>query len=84
MSILNSKLTPADKAQAYGMRLLTKAGGLDAVKNDGLRKRLEKILYTGAKQGFKAQTVAGKAFAKKSGSGAPVRATPSSRRPFLT
>lgn len=77
MSILNTKLTPADKAQAYGMRLLTKAGGLDAVKNDGLRKRLEKILYSSAKQGFKAQTVAGKAFAKKSGSGAPVRSTPS-------
>lgn len=77
MSILNTKLTPSDKAQAYGMRLLTKAGGLDAVKNDGLRKRLEKILYSGAKQGFKAQTVAGKAFAKKPGSGAPVRATPS-------
>lgn len=73
MSILNTKLSPADKAQAYGMRLLTRAGGLDAVKNPTLRRRIEKILYTSAKQGFRAQTVAGRAFSHQSGSGSPVR-----------
>lgn len=80
MSILNTRPTPADRAQAYGMRLLTRAGGLDAVKNPTVRKRIEKLLYTSAKQGFKAQTVAGRAFTHIPGRDAPVRAASSRPR----
>lgn len=71
---LHGKTSIADRGQAFGMRLITMAGGLEALKNPVLRGRVEKVLYRSAKSGFKAQTVAGKAFAKKSGSGSPTRA----------
>lgn len=71
---LYGKTSIADRGQAFGMRLITMAGGLEALKNPVLRGRVEKVLYRSARSGFKAQTVAGKAFAKKSGSGSPTRA----------
>lgn len=73
----------ADKGQAFGLRMIARAGGLEAMKNPVLRSRVERILYKGAQQGFKAQTAAGKAFVRKSGTGAgsrPERTTP--RREF--
>lgn len=81
MSNLHTKPTLADKGQAFGMRLLTRAGGLDAMKNPALKARVERVLYKSAKQGFKAQTVAGRAFAKKAGAGRPARHTPRPPRP---
>ncbi len=63
----------ADRGQAFGLRLIGRAGGLPAMKNPVLRKHVEKVLYKGAQHGYKAQTTAGKAFARKSGSGAASR-----------
>ena len=77
---LQSKASLADRGQAFGMRLITRAGGLDALKNPVLRGKVEKVLYRGAKSGFKAQTVAGRAFARKPGSGDPTRPAPTKPR----
>ncbi|WP_265447300.1 acyl-CoA dehydrogenase family protein [Flexivirga meconopsidis] len=80
MSNLHGKPTLADRGQSFGMRLITRAGGLEAMKNPALRSKIEKVLYRGARQGFKAQTVAGRTFAKKSGSGSPTRTAPAKKR----
>ncbi|KNX37478.1 acyl-CoA dehydrogenase family protein [Luteipulveratus halotolerans] len=80
MSDLQSKPTLADRGQALGLRLITRAGGLESMKNPGVRRAVERVLYNGAKQGFKAQTVAGRAFAKQSGKGDPTRPAPTKPR----
>ncbi len=74
-----SKPSLAEKGQALGMRLITKAGGLDAMKNPAVRSKVEQILYKGAKGGFKAQTAAGRAFTRKPAAGDPTR--PRSTKP---
>lgn len=66
----------ADKGQRIGLRLIAKAGGLPGLKDKEVRARVEKYLYKGAVSGFKAQTAAGRAFAKKKGSGSPARPAP--------
>ena len=79
----HAKPSLADKGQAFGLRLIARAGGLEAMKNPVLRSKVERILYKGAQHGFKAQTAVGKAFAHKPGAGAatrPERRTP--RREF--
>ncbi|YAL82199.1 acyl-CoA dehydrogenase family protein [Dermacoccaceae bacterium W4C1] len=83
MSDLKARASLADRGQAFGLRLISRAGGLEAVKNPAVRQRLEKALYTSAKQGFRAQTAATRSFARRSGSGdatRPAKATP--RREF--
>ena len=80
MSNMHGRLTLADKGQALGMRLITRAGGMEAMKNPQLRARVEKVLYRGAKQGFKAQTVAGKKFEKRGGTGTAARTAASRPR----
>lgn len=80
MSHLNSKPTLADRGQSFGMRLITRAGGLEAMKNPALRAKVEKVLYRGARQGFRAQVAAGRAFTAKSGSGSPTRSKPAKPR----
>jgi alkylation response protein AidB-like acyl-CoA dehydrogenase len=64
----------ADKGQRLGLRLIAKAGGLPGLKDKEVRGKVERYLYKGAVTGFKAQTAAGRAFAKKKGSGDPTRA----------
>ncbi|UIJ34380.1 acyl-CoA dehydrogenase family protein [Allobranchiibius sp. GilTou73] len=76
----HSKPSLADKGQAFGLRLIARAGGLEAMKNPVLRSKVERILYKSAQQGFKAQTAAGKAFARKSGSGSAIRPERSTAR----
>ena len=66
-------MTLADKGQRIGLRLIAKAGGLPGLKDKEVRARVERYLYKGAVTGFKAQTAAGRAFAKKKGSGDPAR-----------
>lgn len=70
-----SKPSLAEKGQALGMRLITRAGGLEAMKNPAIRSKVEQILYKGAKGGFKAQTAAGRAFARRPAAGDPTRTT---------
>ncbi|MBD2760187.1 acyl-CoA dehydrogenase family protein [Yimella sp. cx-573] len=77
---LQSKPSIADRGQAFGMRLITRAGGLDALKNPVLRGTVEKVLYRSAKTGFKAQTVAGRAFTRKPGSADASRPQPTKPR----
>ncbi|TWE12338.1 acyl-CoA dehydrogenase family protein [Rudaeicoccus suwonensis] len=76
MSNLHTKPTLVDKSQSLGMRLITRVGGLEAMKNPSLRSKVEKALYRGSRQGFKAQTAAGRAFQRTSGAGTATRNTP--------
>ncbi|GAB3109852.1 acyl-CoA dehydrogenase family protein [Janibacter alkaliphilus] len=64
----------ADRGQRLGLRLIAKAGGLPGLKDPKVRARVERYLYKGAVSGFKAQTAAGRAFARQKGSGDPARA----------
>lgn len=78
-----AKSSLADKGQAFGLRLIARAGGLEAMKNPTLRAKVERILYKGAQQGFKAQTAAGKAFLRRPGNEAANRPErTASRREF--
>lgn len=76
MTDVRSKPSLADRGQALGLRLVTRAGGLEAVQNPAVRRRLERALYRGARDGFRAQTKVTRAFTRRTGGGAPVR-TPS-------
>lgn len=76
----HSKPSLADRGQNFGMRLITRAGGLEAMKNPALRAKVEKVLYRGARQGFRAQVAAGRAFTARTGSGAPTRSKPATPR----
>ncbi|NYF98671.1 acyl-CoA dehydrogenase family protein [Janibacter cremeus] len=69
-------MTLADKGQRIGLRLIAKAGGLPGLKDKDVRARVEKYLYKGAVTGFKAQTAAGRSFARKKASGDPARPAP--------
>ncbi|RNI20425.1 acyl-CoA dehydrogenase family protein [Flexivirga caeni] len=80
MSQPHAKPTLADRGQSLGMRLITRAGGLDAMKNPALRSKVEKVLYRSARQGFKAQVTAGRVFSARSGSGSPTRSRPTRPR----
>ena len=73
-------MTLADKGQRIGLRLIAKAGGLPGLKDKEVRARVEKYLYKSAVTGFKAQTAAGRAFAKKKASGDPARPAPAKPR----
>ncbi|MDO9355850.1 MAG: acyl-CoA dehydrogenase family protein [Solirubrobacteraceae bacterium] len=54
----------ADRGTAFGLRMLTKAGGLPVLQNSDTRKRVEKFLYRSTKEGFRSATVATKTFNK--------------------
>ena len=64
----------AERGQRLGLKLIAKAGGLPALQDPERRKKVERLLYRGAVSGFKAQTAAGRAFARQKGSGDPARA----------
>lgn len=66
----------ADRGTALGLRLLTRAGGLPVLRNPNVRRSVERALYLGTREGFKAATAAGRAFPRKPGTGAPVRSKP--------
>lgn len=76
MSNLRGTPTLVDRGQALGMRLITRVGGLSAMANPAVKARVERALYRSAKQGFAAQTMAGRAFKKKPSVGAPTRPQP--------
>ena len=73
MSNLHTNPNLADRGESLGMRLITRAGGLDALKNTALREKVEKVLYRSARAGFKAQTIATRSFAKRAAAGPPKR-----------
>ena len=70
----------ADKGQRLGLRLIAKAGGLPGLKDPAVRAKVERYLYKGAVTGFKAQTAAGRAFQKTTGSRGPARAATTTPR----
>ncbi|MBB2891015.1 acyl-CoA dehydrogenase family protein [Flexivirga oryzae] len=80
MSHPHAKPSLADRGQSFGMRLITRAGGLEAMKNPALRAKVEKVLYRGARQGFRAQVAAGRMFTARTGSGDPTRSRPARPR----
>ncbi len=82
MSITQGKPTLAEKGQALGLRAITLAGGLGAMKNPRLRARVAGILHRGARQGFRVQTVAGRAFERRHADRAARPAAAPSRREF--
>lgn len=51
-----------NKAQGFGLSLITKIAGSDVLDQLKLRKFLEKSLYQGSKSGFKAISTAQKTF----------------------
>ncbi|MDQ8046011.1 MAG: acyl-CoA dehydrogenase family protein, partial [Solirubrobacteraceae bacterium] len=64
-----------DRSTAFGLRMLTRAGGLPALQDSKTRKRVEGILYRSTKEGFRTATVAARTFSKVSTNGkGPVRA----------
>lgn len=73
-------MTLADKGQRIGLRLIAKAGGLPGLKDKDVRSRVERYLYKGAVTGFRAQTAAGRTFARKKASGDPARPAPTKPR----
>ncbi len=65
----------ADRSTAFGLRMLTKAGGLPILQNSDTRKRVEKLLYRSTKEGFRSATVATKTFNRVTTNGSgPARA----------
>ena len=80
MTSTTNQASLADKGQAIALRLLAKAGGHDLLKNPAIRSKVERALYQGSKSGFKAQTVVGRAFTKKAGSGDAARTAPTKPR----
>ena len=79
----SESMSLADKGQRLGLRLIAKAGGLPGLKDKEVRAKVERYLYKGAVTGFKAQTAAGRAFAKKKGSGDPARAATAKPKPLF-
>lgn len=80
MTQTESRSSFSDRGQAWGLRLITKAGGLGVIKNPSLRSKVEKALYTGAKQGFSAQGRIHRAFVPRSGGAGAQRLTVRSPR----
>lgn len=74
MTKQQSRPTLADRGTSLGLRLLTQAGNLPGMDNPKMRKRVERFLYNGTREGFKATTVATRTFKKVSGGGSPARA----------
>lgn len=66
----------AARGQRLGLRAIAKLGGLSAMADPRVRATVERLLAGAAHQGFRAQLVAGRAFAPKPGSGAAVRTEP--------
>lgn len=60
----------ADRGTAFGLRMLTRAGGLPILQNADVRKRVEKALYRSTKEGFRSATVATKTFNRVTPNGA--------------
>lgn len=69
-----------DRGQRVAMRLLTRAGGLPALQNRELRDRVAGLLQRGTAGAGRAQLATGRAFQRVTGSGSPVRTTPSRGR----
>ena len=63
-----SMLPLAQRAQRLGLRMLTRAGGLRVMQREGVRAKVERILRRAAKQGFRTELAARRAFAHKTGS----------------
>ena len=60
----------ADRSTAFGLRMLTRAGGLPVLQKPGVRKRVEQVLYRSTKEGFRSATVATKTFNRVTTNGA--------------
>lgn len=63
----------ADRSTAFGLRLLTRAGGLPVLRKPSVRQPIERLLYHGTRQGFRTATTAQRQFSRVSGAGKPVR-----------
>ena len=60
----------ADRSTAFGLRMLTRAGGLPVLQKPGVRKRVEQVLYRSTKEGFRSATVATKTWSRVTPNGA--------------
>ncbi len=79
MAAPNSSL--ATRGQRAGLRLLHKATHLPGMDNPAVRSRVEKVLYSTSKHGFRLADQAGKrVFAVRRGAGDPTRVAPTRPR----
>jgi alkylation response protein AidB-like acyl-CoA dehydrogenase len=69
-----TRTTPADRATTFGLRLLNAASALPVMSDPKVRKRVERFLYNGTRNGLRAETAARRTFQKVSGGGSPTRA----------
>lgn len=69
-----TQVSVSERAQRLGLRMLRRVGGLPLMQRSEARTRVERILYHGARQGFRAELVARRAFARRSGPATPSRA----------
>lgn len=66
--------TVQDKGMSYGLKALHKLAASETIDKLGMRPTVEKMVYSGTKNGFKAVEAVGRQFAKKQGE--PKRQSP--------
>ena len=66
----------AARGRRLGLRVLAKVGASPVLAHPAARERAQRALGRAAHEGYRAQAAAGRVFAARKGSGAPVRATP--------
>lgn len=65
----------AARGRRLGLRVLAKVGASPVLAHPAARERAQRALGRAAHEGYRAQAAAGRVFAARKGSGAPVRAT---------
>ncbi|MGN6868728.1 MAG: acyl-CoA dehydrogenase family protein [Solirubrobacteraceae bacterium] len=70
---MSGRNTRGRDAMGLGLAALNKLAGVKLIDRLGMRKRVEKAVYTGARTGFKTAGAAGRAFAKVQRGGSPTR-----------
>jgi alkylation response protein AidB-like acyl-CoA dehydrogenase len=63
----------ADRSMGFGLRALNRLAGSQLLDRVGIRKQVEKIVFTTSKNGFRTATVAGRTFKKAQSLGKPAR-----------
>jgi alkylation response protein AidB-like acyl-CoA dehydrogenase len=63
----------AERSMGLGLRALNKLAGSELLDRVGIRKQVEKIVYSASKNGFRTATAAGRTFKKAQNLGKPAR-----------
>src|SRR5579871_97656 len=71
------RVSAAGRGRAAGLRTVTRLGGSGLLDRLGMRKHVERALYRGSREGFRAAVAAGRTFAAAQRLGTPARQRPS-------